>query len=387
MDPKKWFGDALIYHVLIDRFNGFSSAENVSGFAGGTLAGVTRKLDYLKNLGIGVIWLSPFYETVSYHGYHITNFEKVDPRFGNQTELQNLIRTAKSMGIRVIADFVPNHCSVQHPFFRHAIRNRQSPYRSWFIFDQWPDNYICFLNFRGLPKLNLENPDVRAYMIRVAKKWLSLGLSGYRLDHVIGPTHSFWKEFTQEIRKAYPGAVLIGEVWAQGLENRFFRTTGIRKKFLRRLAGISQENIQLEYSKELDGVLDFVLQDWIRNSVVNGSDPMKDTQLLRKIDHHMNKVPPGYRMVTFLDNHDMNRFIRYCGGNVKTLLQSFELLLSLHNPVVIYNGTENCRPNEREVSSTNANSDLQVRNPVDWDHIDREFLKGFRRLVIKYRRR
>jgi glycosidase len=111
---------------------------------------------------------------------------------------------------------------------------------------------------------------------------------------------------------------------------------------------------------------------------------MKDTQLKKKIGHHIKKAPPGYSMVTFLDNHDMNRFIRYCGGNVKTLLRSFELLLSLNNPVVIYNGTENCRPNEREVSSTDANSDLQVRNPMDWDHIDREFVKGFRNLVIKY---
>jgi glycosidase len=387
MDPKKWFGRALIYHVLVDRFYGFASVENVPGFAGGTLAGVTRKLDYLKNLGINVIWLSPFYETASYHGYHITSYEKVDPRFGDQRELLNLIRLAKSMGIRVIADFVPNHCSAQHPFFRHATRHSKSPYRSWFIFERWPDQYMCFLNYRELPKLNLENPDVRAYMIRVAKKWLSLGLSGYRLDHVIGPSHSFWKEFSLGIRQEHPGAVLIGEVWAQGLENRFFRTTGIRKKFLRRLTGISQESIQLEYSKELDGVLDFVLQDWIRDSVVNGSDPMKDTRLKKKIEHHMKKAPPGYRMVTFLDNHDMNRFIRYCGGNVKTLLRSFELLLSSDNPVVMYNGTENCRSNEREVSSANANSDLQVRNPVDWDHIDREFVEGFRSLVTKYRKR
>jgi glycosidase len=90
-------------------------------------------------------------------------------------------------------------------------------------------------------------------------------------------------------------------------------------------------------------------------------------------------------MVTFLDNHDLDRFIRFCNGNVGTLLRAFELLLSLDHPVVIYNGTENCLGNKFDVTPTKAFSDLQVRNPVDWQHINREFVEGFQALVKKYR--
>jgi glycosidase len=385
MNPKDWFRNAVIYQVFVDRFFGFGSTENVSGFAGGNLMGVTSKVDYLKSLGINVIWLSPFYKTEAYHGYHITDFKKVDPRFGTRKDLVELIRKAKGKGMRVIADFVPNHCSVKHPFFRDAIRHEQSPYRQWFIFEKWPDSYLRFLNFKELPKLNLENPAVREYMIEVAKYWLSLGLDGFRLDHVIGPSHKFWKEFGVAIRKKYPGAVLIGEAWAAGLDRRFFNTIGIRNKIWRRFAGVSQEKIQLEYHNELDGVLDFVMQDMVKHSVLNGQDLLTSKELRHKIKIHLQKLPPGYHLVSFLDNHDMNRFIRYCGGKVEVLLEAFELLLSLGNPVVIYYGTENCIPNETEVHSLESHSDLQVRAPLDWENLNQNFVEGFRTLVKKYR--
>ena len=380
-----WFDRAVIYHVFVDRFNGFSSTKNVAGFAGGTLQGVTRKLEYLGKLGINVIWLSPFYETVSYHGYHITNFEQVDPRFGSQEELVNLINQAKSMGIRVIADFVPNHCSRHHPYFQHAITHRNSPFRPWFIFENWPDSYRCFFDFKDLPKINLDHPEARDYMLKVADQWLSLGLSGYRLDHVIGPSHKFWKEFSLFVRNRHPGAILIGEAWAGGLEKRFFKTVGFRKKLLRKVVGVSQREIQLEYHKTLDGALDFYLREMIKEAVQEGISLLKDQKLLKRIRKHLDGIPSNYHMVSFLDNHDMDRFIRYCHGNVNLLLEAFELLLSLDNPVIIYTGTENCRANRYEVTPMHPHSDLQVRAPVDWNRLNHEFVEGFSALVSRYR--
>ena len=385
MNPKGWFKRAVIYQVFVDRFNGFSSVNNVPGFAGGTLKGVTQKLEYLKDLGISVIWLSPFYGTTSYHGYHITDFENVDPRFGNQEDLQHLVLKAKSMGIRVIADFVPNHCSVHHPFFSHAISHPGSPYRPWFIFEDWPDTYKCFLDFTELPKLNLEHHETRGYIIDVAHQWLSMGMDGFRLDHVIGPSHGFWSAFSKEIGEKHPEAILIGEAWAGGLEIKHYHTVGFRKKTWRKLFGVSQEQIQLEYRKTMDGTLDFFLRELIKNAVVAGQPLLSDRRLHNQIREHLRKLPTGYHMVAFLDNHDTDRFIRYCGGQVDLLLQAFELLFSLDLPVVIFTGTENCRPNELEVTPMQANSDLQVRAPMDWARLNDQFMSGFRALVRKYR--
>ena len=383
MDSTEWFRGAVIYQVFIDRFNGVQQVKNTHDFLGGNLRGVMEKLDYLEDLGINVIWLSPFYESFSYHGYHITDFKKVDPHFGVLDDLKGLIEEARRRGMRVIADLVPNHCSAHHPFFRDAVQNWDSRYRDWFIFDRWPDRYLSFLDFKELPKINLDHPEAREYMIGVGEYWLSMGLDGFRLDHVIGPSHGFWKAFRHAVEKRFPEAVLIGEVWASGLDRRHFRTTGIRKKNLRRLFGISQEMIQLEYASELHGVLDFELQGILQDAVSNGLDPLTDPEIRRRISLHFEKVPPGYMMVTFLDNHDMNRFIRYCNGDVQRLLRAFETLFSLGNPVVIYTGTENCIPNKGDVFTSGPHSDLQVRAPVDWSKLNQEFLNGFRSMADK----
>lgn len=385
MNQKGWFRNAVIYQVFIDRFSGFENTDNSLEFAGGNLPGVTTRLDYLHRLGINVIWLSPFYETTAYHGYHITDFMRVDPRFGEEADLLELIREARKLGIRVIADFVPNHCSSMHPYFLEARADKGSRYTDWFIFERWPDQYRCFMEFRELPKLNLENREARDYMTGVADHWLSMGLDGFRIDHVIGPSHRFWKEFRRIVTSRHPESILIGEAWAQGLQIKHFKTTGIRKKISRKIFGISQERIQLEYVGELDGVLDFELTRIITDGVRDGRQLLTDRDVRRRIEAHFKKVPADYHMVTFLDNHDMDRFIRHCGGDVKKLLSAFELLLSLDHPVVIYNGTENCMSNEAPVTALEPYADLQVRNPMDWEQINHEFVEGFQNLVKRYR--
>ena len=87
------------------------------------------------------------------------------------------------LGMRIIADWVPNHCSVQHPFFQEALANTESPLRQWFYFKKGTNDYRCFLHFPELAKFNLNNPQARRYMIRNAQYWLSLGFDGFRIDH------------------------------------------------------------------------------------------------------------------------------------------------------------------------------------------------------------
>lgn len=387
MSATDWFHKAVIYQVFLDRFNGFKKKTNVPEFLGGNIKGVLRKLDYFESLGINVIWLSPFYESLNYHGYHITDFKKVDPHFGTEEDLRNLMDEAHKRGLYIIADFVPNHCSHEHPFFKDACQNRHSKYSDWFVFDHWPDTYRCFLDFGELPKLNLDNDEAREYMIDVADHWMSMGLDGFRIDHAIGPSHRFWKRFRKSMKARYPHGVFIGEVWCEGLDKKLIKTTGLKHKTLKRKFGISQDKIQLEYDRELDGVLDFALRNMIVEAAGKGVGLLSDNSLKTQIGKHLRKVPPGYFMVAFLDNHDVDRFLLYCKGDVKVLLQAFELLFSLDLPVVLYYGTENCRYNKIPVSGSIPHSDLAVREPFDWNAVHGEFVEGFKGLVAKYRNR
>jgi cyclomaltodextrinase len=211
MAPTDWFHNAILYQVLIDRFAGVASQDRLRPeFLGGNLRAIAAKLPYLEELGINTLWLSPFCKTSAYHGYHVTDFLTVEPRFGTLEDLRALIACAHGTGMRIIADFVPNHCSHKHPFFQEARKDRQSRYFNWFIFPKWPDDYLCFLDVQELPKLNLDYPETRDHIVGAARYWLSLGLDGFRLDHVIGPKHAFWRYFRGEIKKDYPAAVLIG---------------------------------------------------------------------------------------------------------------------------------------------------------------------------------
>ena len=269
MGGVDWFKNAIIYHILIDRFARYTNIKNWDKpiFVGGTLKGILEKLPYLQNLGVNTIWISPFYTTSAYHGYHVTDFYQVDPHFGTDEDLSNLIKAVHKSDIHIIADFVPNHCSNEHPFFKDAQQKKNSDYKDWFYFTKWPDSYLCFLSIRELPKINLENMQAMNHIIDAAKQWLSYGFDGYRLDHVIGPPHSFWQKFKKEIKKEYPNAILIGEAWMKGIKLNELRTINVRDKFLKWIFGASSDNLLKEYVGELDGVLDFRFQEMIKEYI------------------------------------------------------------------------------------------------------------------------
>jgi len=375
--------DAIIYQILIDRFSGCDKNLNISDFLGGTINGITEKLDYLSKLGINIIWISPFYETHQYHGYHITDFRKVDPHYGSISDLQELVNRAHEKGIKIIADFVPNHCSRHHPFFLEAQRDRNSKYYNWFYFKSWPDNFLCFLNEKDLPKLNLDFPETRMYILEVASYWLSLGIDGFRVDHVIGPSHDFWRYFYNNIKKGYPDSIIFGEAWAKGLKPEYFKSININNKFWRRIFGISQEKLQLEYYGEFDGILDFELNKLVIDTIKKGHDLLNNRKFLENVKRHLNKFPNYYFPVTFLDNHDMDRFLYHCNGNINVLLKAIEFLLSIKQPVVIYYGTENGVYNKIPVLANNENSDLFVREPMNWNSLNYELYDKLRSLFIR----
>ncbi|KYK29262.1 hypothetical protein AYK20_06125 [Thermoplasmatales archaeon SG8-52-1] len=377
-----WFKDSIIYHILIDRFAGFKSVENWEKpqFLGGNIKGIIEKLPYLEELGINTIWISPFYKCSEYHGYHITDFFEIERRFGTINDLKELIDLCHVRNIKIIADFVPNHCSNMHPYFIDAQKNKDSSYRDWFYFRKWPNDYLCFLSIKQLPKINLENNDAKNYIINAAKHWLSLGFDGFRLDHVIGPSHNFWIEFNKEIKALFPNAVLIGEAWMMGIKYSELKTIKIKNKFIKWLMNPNSDNLLKQYHKKLDGVLDFKFQEYIRDYIAYNK--LSKNEFEQKIDNHFKKYPMNYFLPTFLDNHDMNRFLFDCKNDKNKLRQAAEIQFSIDQPKIIYYGTESGMTQEQSIWSFKKHGDLQARMPMNWGKIDNELYNFYKNLIL-----
>lgn len=378
-----WFKDARIYQILIDRFAGADTKVNKPDFLGGNIRGILERIDYIRDLGMNTIWLSPFWLTNKYHGYHILDYENIDPHFGSLDDLKELIQIVHDKSMRIITDFVPNHCSSKHPFFMEAKNDRGSRYFDWFCFKRWPDDYLCFLDIKELPKLKLDNPETGNYMIDIARYWLSFGIDGYRIDHVIGPSHKFWRYFYKEIKNHFPDCVLFGEAWGEGISPAFYETIHIRNKLWHRMFGISQEKLQKQYYGLMDGILDFRLNQIMVEAVRKGIGFSSDQKFRLKVAKHFKSYPEHYYLVTFLDNHDMNRFLFYCNGDYELLLEALEFLAGTGKPLVIYYGTEMGHNNDIPVQINVPHSDVNVREPVDWSELNFEYYNKLKSLFNK----
>lgn len=388
-----WFKDAIVYHIFIDRFSrGKIDDEKpikcaAPNFCGGNLKGVFERLDYLQRLGINTIWLSPFNKTSAYHGYHITDFFNVEPRFGTLTVLKKLIHEAHNRNTRILMDFVSNHASYKHPYFLDAQRNKKSQYRNWFYFTKWPDRYLCFLNYRELPKINLDYAPARDHIIGAAKHWLDMGIDGFRLDHVVGPKPSFWRHFRNEIKKEHPDAVLIGEAWLSGVKLSELKTINLKGKYVKWLLGSVSDNILREYVGELDGVLDFEFQRLMKKFVANPSFLRPHWLLRWKLKRLYKKYPKEYYLSTFLDNHDMNRFLFEAGQNKNKLKEAAKIQFTQKQPPIIYYGTEIGMTQEKDIASFKEYGDLVARGMMEWQETkqDRELYAFYKRLIQKRR--
>ena len=382
MINSNWFKNAIVYHIMIDRFAGFEFGEwNKPRFLGGKIKGIIEKLGYLKELGINTIWLSPFYKTSAYHGYHVTDFMNIEPNFGGIEDLQDLIKKAGDNGIRIIADFVPNHCSKLHPFFLEAQKNKGSKYVKWFTFIKWPHDYLCFLDVKVLPKLNLDNHETRDHIVNAAKYWLSMGIDGFRLDHVMGPRHSFWKYFRKEIKTAFPQAVLIGEAWLEGIKYKHLKTLNIRNKYLRWIFGMSQEIAQKEYYGELDGVLDFGFRELVKIHIAGSRKHGENRNFESALERHFSAYPGDYFLPTFLDNHDMSRFLFECNNDIEKLKAAARIQFQLKQPVIIYYGTETGMTHHYAVAVNRPHSDLEARQPMNWQNPNTEIFNFYKKLI------
>jgi glycosidase len=356
-----WLRDAVIYQVFIDRFatdggRPFAEPATRAGFYGGTLRGVLEHLDHISGLGATCIWLSPLFPSPSHHGYDATDFDSVEPRLGTMDDLRELIAAAHAAGLRVLLDLAVNHVSSGHPAFRRAQTDRESAEAGWFTFTDWPDQYLSFFGVRDHPQIDSDDPGARGALIDSARRWLELGVDGFRCDYAHGPSHAFWSSFRAATRAIRADGVTIGEV-------------------------VETPAMQRSYVGRLDGCLDFVLNQAIRRFIAFGDITASEFETF--LGRHLAFFDGDYVLPSFLDNHDMNRFSWIVGGDVRRLRLAALCQFTLPHPPVIYYGTEVGLSQRHDVRDADgAGHPEESRVPMAWgDDQDRDLLDFYRRLT------
>lgn len=245
-----WWKKAVVYQVYPKSFN------DTTGSGVGDLAGVTEKLDYLKELGITVIWLSPVYESPGDdNGYDISDYEQIDPAFGTMEDMEQLIAEAKKRGIYIVMDLVVNHTSDEHEWFEEAKSSRDNPYRDYYIwrdpvdggvpndlqstfggsaweYSEETGQYYLHLFSKKQPDLNWENPAMRQDVYQMMNFWLDKGIGGFRLDvidligkqpdQLVTADGPKLHDYLQEMNEATFGhqdVLTVGETWSATVQN------------------------------------------------------------------------------------------------------------------------------------------------------------------------
>ena len=200
---KQWWHGKIAYQIYPKSF------YDSNGDGIGDIRGIIEKLDYLKDLGIDIIWISPIYQSPFVdQGYDISDYYKIDPAFGTMEDFDKLLEEAKQRNMHILMDLVINHCSDRHEWFQKALAEPEGEYGRYFYFEKGKDGkapsnyrsyfggsvwepvpgtdlYYLHLFAKEQPDLNWENPKVREELFRMVNWWLDKGLAGFRIDAIM----------------------------------------------------------------------------------------------------------------------------------------------------------------------------------------------------------
>jgi glycosidase len=359
IESNEWWNDAIFYEIFVRSF------YDSNGDGIGDLGGIIEKLDYLNDgnpntdsdLGVTALWLMPIFPSPSYHGYDVTDFRSINEDYGSINDFKALINAAHSRGIKIIIDFVGNHTSDQHPWFKASADNQSK--RDWYLWNSTKPNYngpwgqevwhernssyYYGIFWSGMPDLNYKNQEVTNEIKNTIRFWKEdIGVDGFRIDAVkhwiengdrqenTSETLAWWRDLYAFQKSLDPGLMTVGEAWTS----------------TQNIAPYS--NYRLDYCFEFD--LSYAIIDGINNQ--NSSN----------LKSKMNEIIATYQANqygTFLTNHDQDRSFYKFGMDKRKAKLAARILLSLPGVPYIYYG--------EEIGMLGQKPDENIRRPMQWD--------------------
>lgn len=329
----RWPVGGVMYQIFPDRFN-FSGEEKKlertdftrntdwyalpqwqpnehgeitnSDFFMGDIKGITEKLDYLERLGVSCIYLNPIGEAYSNHRYDTGDYSSIDPILGTEADFKELCAKAKERGIHIINDGVFSHTGSDSIYFNRsgrygnggAYRDKNSPYYSWYKFNEWPNNYHSWWGFDTLPEVIETSPAFNEYINGkngIVRKWMRCGNSGWRLDVADELPDEFMENLRKSVKEENPEAFIVGEVWEDASNKESY---GARRKFL--------------LGEQLDSVMNYVF----RNAILDFCKGQDAKYTMNSIMSVIENYPrPVLRvLMNSLSTHDTERALTVLAG-------------------------------------------------------------------------
>lgn len=363
----EWAKNKIIYQIFPSRFATSKEVSKEEWYQApidhradlkGDLRGIINRLDHLKELGVDIVYMTPIFESPSSHKYNTVDYYKIDPSFGTEEDLKELVDKAHGLGMRVILDAVFNHTGTDFFAFQDVLKNEEkSPYVDWYYIDSFPlkmewgtkPNFKTFSYFPGMPKLNLRNDEVADYCISVARYWIEkCNIDGWRLDVGDEVSHAFWRRFRKAIKQTNPEALIIGEIWHHA------------EDFLD--------------GEEWDTLMNypfcFAIENFVANESITASEFLGQLGYIEG-NYHKKVYPLLWNLI---DSHDFSRFLYRCKENVDRFKLGVGLQLTWPGMPFIYYGDE---------YGMTGGADPDCRRGMVWDEAyqNKEVYQWYKKLI------
>lgn len=363
-----WMKEAVFYQIFVDRFaqGDFNKDQSYitmqwgetptpKNFAGGDLLGILEHLDYLSDLGVTALYLTPIFQSPSNHKYDTVDYYKIDEQFGSKEQLRLLVETAHQKGIRVILDAVFNHCSMLSKEFTDVLqKGRNSNYHDWFLIEgDFPNieavNYECFASCHYMPKWNTSNPAVQEHLIQIGLYWIrNFDIDGWRLDVSDEVSHQFWRKFRIAVKNEKEDCVLIGENW--------------------------HDAYPYLMGDQYDSIMNYAFTKACLDCFA--TEKFSAQGMSERLNHILmrNMEQVNQMNLNLLDSHDTHRIFTQIGGSKEKLLAALSLTFVFPGVPCLYYGTEICME---------GGYDPDSRRTFDWnrENWDKTVLEQLKTLI------
>ncbi|MBQ7942211.1 MAG: glycoside hydrolase family 13 protein [Muribaculaceae bacterium] len=384
--PDTFSSEDVLYLIMPDRFADGDTGNNTlkelhfpvkvnrndpNARHGGDLKGIEKNLDYIESLGVTAIWLNPVLENDmpggAYHGYATTDYYRVDPRFGTNEEYRNLIAESHKRGIKVVMDMIFNHSGSSHPWIddlpskdwlNYPDGSKLTNFRLSTINDPYASDYDRTRSVKGwfvpsMPDLNQENPHLMRYLIQNSIWWIEYSkIDGIRMDTYPYADMKPMAQWIADVQKEYPGYNIVGEAWYGDVSGTAYWQRGSR--------------LNKQGDPNLPTVMDFptmiiATQAFHENTLEYGKGLNKIYNRL-SLDY-LYEEPKN--VLTFLDNHDTDRFLLTEPENLGAWKQGIAFLLTTRGIPQIYYGTELLMHGNKKKTDGDVRKDVPGGFPGD----------------------